>query len=80
MLADVPLEVDQFCVDGGDGPRPRRVDQPEYDIEVNLTQRLAFRHRRWAGSLTAWSPVSWVSFVSLPCRLYSITKAVVRVI
>jgi hypothetical protein len=36
VLADLPVEVDQCLVDGGDGPRPGGVDQPQDFVKFRL--------------------------------------------
>jgi len=36
VLADLPIEVDQDRVDGGEGPRPGGFDEAHYFLEVRL--------------------------------------------
>ena len=45
VFAELPVEVDEGRVDGGQGPRLRGVDQGQHLVELGLRRRRGFASR-----------------------------------
>ena len=73
VLADAPVKLDQRRVDGGDGPRPRGVDQPKDFVEVGLRRGIR-------GDLPGKALFRVLLGVLCSCRLLGLGQQFIQVV